>query len=211
MRKFCFAIGIPTINRADLLDEALVRYGKYFPDTEIFVLDNGMQDIPMRKSITSFFQTGKNYGVAGSWNFLCNCIFQSGYKHALILNDDIIFSHGQQDVHNFLTSKPEVGFWKGNKMWSVFAISDITFTLVGQFDETFYPAYFEDNDYSYRMQLAGVQQGQDNFFNPGVFRNSMTIKKDPSLNSNFMKNRDNYVKKWGGAPGQEVFKTPYNK
>jgi hypothetical protein len=38
----------------------------------------------------------------------------------------------------------------------------------------------------------------------------MTIEKDPSL-GNFLNNRELYIKKWGGIPGEEKYTNPYNK
>ena len=46
--KSCFAIGIPTLNRSDLLNSALEIYFKNLPDVKIFIIDNGDQDIKSR-------------------------------------------------------------------------------------------------------------------------------------------------------------------
>jgi hypothetical protein len=91
------------------------------------------------------------------------------------------------------------------------------------FDPHFFPAYFEDNDMHYRVQLAYEDVHKQmikypNTFhtgslemNPQVFRNSMTIKKDPKINSGFGSNQTYFVRKWGGMPGHEKFKLPFNK
>ena len=42
-------IGIPTINRADLLNEALANYFEDFKNTEIVICDNGKQEIITRE------------------------------------------------------------------------------------------------------------------------------------------------------------------
>ena len=39
-----FGIGIPTINQAEALESALKLYVDDFPNTMIYVLDNGLQD-----------------------------------------------------------------------------------------------------------------------------------------------------------------------
>ena len=46
-----FAIGIPTLNRADLLNPVLKKYAADFPDTKIYVVDNGNQDIDFFSSL----------------------------------------------------------------------------------------------------------------------------------------------------------------
>ena len=42
--------------------------------------------------------------------------------------------------------------------WNFFAINVWAISKVGWFDENFYPAYKEDQDYAYRCRLAGVQR-----------------------------------------------------
>jgi hypothetical protein len=39
----------------------------------------------------------------------------------------------------------------------------------------------------------------------------MSIAKDPSLNNNFMKNRQLYIDMWGGLPKEEKYTTKFNK
>ena len=86
------------------------------------------------------------------------------------------------------------------------------------FDENYFPAYFEDNDFHYRLKLA-ITKKYGNLkmhagtkkMNPALFRNSMTIKKDPKVNSGFTANQKYFTKKWGGPPGHEKFKTAWNK
>ena len=39
-----FAIGIPTINQGDYLQSTLQLYQDDFPDTQIYILDNGLQN-----------------------------------------------------------------------------------------------------------------------------------------------------------------------
>ena len=48
-QNFKIIIGIPTLNRADLLNEALEKYFEDFKDTEIFIVDNGKQNIITRE------------------------------------------------------------------------------------------------------------------------------------------------------------------
>lgn len=208
--KIDFAIGIPTLNRADLLREALRDYEASCPGARIFVIDNGNQGIDSSEDWVSISRPEKNIGVAASWNRLCNSIFNN-YEYALIANDDIVLGRKQDDIQAHISANPDTGFFLGEKMFSVFVISRKTYTLVGQFDEKFYPAYFEDNDYSVRMKRAGVKSQVHPLFNPVIFRNSMTSHKDPGTNSGYMKNREYYISKWGGLPGEEVYLTPFNE
>ncbi len=210
MQSPSFAIGIPTINRADLLNEALEKYAKDFPDVEIFILDNGRQLINFPPSLRInyypsiyFNSTGANLGVAGSWNLLIQMILKR-YKYAVILNDDIYWGKDQEQVQSFLNRHGDF-FVSKEKGMCAFITTPRVHKKVGYFDENFYPAYFEDNDIEYRLKLAGIDIHQTNFLDPVVFRNSESCKKDPSLNQPYLKMRDYYVAKWGGKPGEEKY------
>jgi len=82
---------------------------------------------------------------------------------------------------------------------------------VGKFDECFYPAYYEDNSYKYRMKLAGISVLNTPELNPLVYKNSSSLAKDPSILEDSKKNKELYIKMWGGEPNQEKFKTPFNE
>lgn len=209
--KIELAIGIPTINRADLLNSALFSYFDDFPDTEIFIVDNGFQSIQTRKKHFQMFKSTKNLGVAESWNMIMKNGFKKGATHVMILNDDIYLGKKIHEIVQFLEENPDGDFYVTKNHWCAFIVTKRCYETVGLFDNRFYPAYFEDNDYCYRMRLAGMKQIKTDFLNPVIFRNSMTIAKNPELNKNFEDNRLYYVTKWGGQPSKEQYKTPFNK
>lgn len=98
--------------------------------------------------------------------------------------------------------------------FSCFMISKECVDKVGYFDENFYPAYFEDNDYHYRINLAGlkaIKTTRSVYFHFG----SQTIKNDSKIrvisNRNYIKNQKFFEKKWGGLPGHETYKTPFGQ
>lgn len=207
-----FFIGIPTINRADLLNDALKKYIVDFPSTKILIMDNGNQNIFQDSKNIFVFKADENMGVASSWNWLIKKGFGLGYSYAFILNDDIYFGKKEYEVQEYINLHKDNGFMVGKDInWSSFIISKHTIKKIGWFDENFFPAYYEDNDFCYRMQLAGITRDQSYFLNPKIYRNSMTIIKAPSLNANFENNRQYFIKKWGGEPTKEKFKTPFNQ
>ena len=59
-----FAIGIPTLNRADLLNPTLTKYFKQFPNTDIYIIDNGNQSIVSRSNNYNCFNAPENFGVS---------------------------------------------------------------------------------------------------------------------------------------------------
>lgn len=208
-----FAIGIPTINRWDLLQGALDFYNKNYPSTKIFIIDNGRQGIPFIYGNATCFEFGQNLGVAASWNRLCRFIFLHMHvKHALILNDDILLGYDETQIIKLVKEQSLAGIINNNSNWSSFIISRMTFSsIVGHFDEQFKGAYFEDNDYSYRLDMAGIIRAKSTLLDPIEFRESASSKKDPSLLNFFQHNKDYYISKWGGIPGEEKFTTPFGK
>lgn len=208
-----FAIGIPTINRADLLNPTLDKYFLDFPDVDIFIIDNGSQNIHFTNDKFNIYKPSENFGVAKSWNYLCAKIFEKN-DNALILNDDVYLGRKQNQVYDFI-EKSTFSLATCQKKFHMcsFILNKNCFIEL-KFDQDFHPAYFEDKDYLYRLSLQGKLIKESSLLNPEIFINSATISKnggDPEINKNFQKLEDLYVKKWGGLPGKEKFKTAFNK
>jgi len=204
-----FAIGIPTLNRADLLIPSLSKYTADFKDIDIHIVDNGKQSLTAADKI-HIYEQQQNLGVAASWNLLCNKIFET-HSHALILNDDVYLGYDTQRVNDVISKYP-YSLVQSHVSWSVILISKYMYDYIGAFDETFYPAYYEDSDYLYRMKLKGIIQDVDESLNPKTVRISMTQEKDPELvNESMRVNRERYIEKWGNSPLLETFLTAYNK
>jgi GT2 family glycosyltransferase len=208
-----FAIGIPTLNRADLLLPTLAKYvTEDFKDIEIHIIDNGKQDLSFLNIFPNVlvYEQDHNIGVAASWNKLCKIIFEK-HNHALILNDDVYLGYNT-DVVNSVIQKYEYSLVQSYVSWSVILMSKYMYDFIGDFDETFYPAYYEDSDYLYRMKLKGIRQDVEADLNPQTVRISMTQERDPELvNASMEANRLRYIEKWGNSPLLETFLTPYNK
>jgi GT2 family glycosyltransferase len=211
-----FAIGIPTINRYDLLKPSLLSYLQDFKGVDIIVIDNGKQgiyyDYPKLKEFTNLrvVEPDYNLGVASSWNLLCKMIYDK-YENALILNDDVYLGYGT-DVVDTAISKSQVGLVQSDFNWSVFIINKFLYDHVGEFDEDFYPAYFEDSDYIYRMKLLGLRHEVDKTLSPLVKRTASSINPDRKTYENFFqRNRSRYIKKWGNSPLLETHTTAFNK
>jgi GT2 family glycosyltransferase len=203
-------IGIPTINRADLLNEALANYFEDFKNTEIVICDNGKQEIITRERNFVIYKPENNLGVSGSWNMIMDYAEKVKATHVLMLNDDIYLGKSEDEINAIIRLwKPE--FLCTELNWCSFILSVDAYLKVGKFDENFFPAYFEDNDYFRRMLLADVPMIFNAMLNPAIYRNSMTIQKTPELNNGFEKNRQYYISKWGGQPTQETFGTPFNQ
>jgi GT2 family glycosyltransferase len=151
-----FAIGIPTLNRADLLLPSLNKYLLDFKGIDIYIIDNGQQNISLSHPNIHIYEQEHNIGVAASWNKLCKIVFKK-HDYILLLNDDVYLGYGTECVNDAIQKYP-------NKIvqsfisWSVILLSKYMYNYIGDFDETFYPAYYEDSDYLYRMKIKGLMQ-----------------------------------------------------
>jgi GT2 family glycosyltransferase len=208
--KFC--ILIPTLNRKDLLLEALDYYTNVFINTPIYILDNGKQDIPNTYRNTYIYYKENNLGVAGSWNYLIEKGISNGYNYFLILNDDIILKKDEESIYNIILKYGSDNFIRSEQFynWSAYILSKNIYLRVGRFDTAFERCYFEDNDYEYRMKLENIPIVYEKELNAEVYNNSMTIQKEPYLN-NFNNNMNYYISKWGGMPNEEKYNTPFNR
>jgi len=207
--KVNFAIGIPTINQWVKLKETLLAYRLDFPETEIFIVDNGRQ-ISTLSLVGQLSKNEEPKGVAASWNQLCQMIWKK-HTHALILNDDVYLGARQNEIQRLIENHAEDDFIVSQHGFCSFILPHATKHKIGMFDESFKGAYFEDNDYERRLKLAKLQITRCQLLNPVWMETSASIKADPSLNVNFQNNSAYYEQKWGGARGGETFLTPFNQ
>ena|GEM_PF-2848362 len=108
--------------------------------------------------------------------------------------------------------------------FSCFMVDRRFFDTVGEFDESFAPAYLEDTDMVYRLRLLGARVATclaalclnyDRGTIKGIidcessdvpiFRQLLT-----ELRTHISANDERYVRKWGGPHSQERFTVPFN-
>lgn len=196
-------LGVPTLARYDLLQRLLdtAELGREKPNGYIIVDNGGEAKSKLRlPPRTELIEPGTNLGVAASWNRILDA---AGGEPIVIANDDVMLGPDA-----FLRLYAEVGSHPivTADGWALFAQHPDCTQQVGFYDEGFYPAYYEDNDYSYRMGLVGVlhhtvtvQMRHDR---------SATCAARPSLNGE--RSAAYYQFKWGGPPGRETHREPFN-
>lgn len=206
-----FAIGIPTINQWPVsLQQYLRFYRTDFPGIKIYIIDNGWQSIVIYDHDVIVSSYPKNIGVAASWNQLCRSIYQDGHTHAMIVNDDVYPGRSKDHIQLILEKYPRDLYKSSRDDMSLFILPQTTFDRIGPFNTAFYPAYFEDRDYLWRMKLAGCSIMSSIKFDPMIYKESQSTKKDPSLLDRFDANELLYIEMWGGKPGFEKFTKPFN-
>ena len=90
--------------------------------------------------------------------------------------------------------------------FAAFMLSKNCWNSVGEFDEGFRPAYFEDNDYHRRLCLSGyyaVTLPTAMFYHVGSKTQNMAEDKPQVPGLLFERNRDYFREKWGGGPNND--------
>lgn len=90
--------------------------------------------------------------------------------------------------------------------FSCFMVTPGTLAHVGWFDEHFFPACFEDNDYLYRVKLSGWR-AQATAAAPFLHYSQATMTDERE--ASFGPNQSYYQSKWGGPPWGEQYKQPF--
>jgi hypothetical protein len=224
-------LGIPVLNRGDFLLRCVKSIDH--PVENLVIINNSEGKNPGVNGACSQIQARdiengslfdqvhievrKNLGCGPSWNH----IFRSYPGPWLITGSDIAFLPGSLALLDETYEKnQDAGMVMGDG-YNVFLMTQLALDQVGSLDENFYPAYFEDCDHWRRAVLSGVKlvsvvgfkhiHGEIGDPHGG----SSTVRSDPELSrKNGITTRNNYeyyVKKWGGGPDSEIFKTPYTK
>jgi len=174
--------------------------------------------------------------VSMAWNCgIANCI-ENGCEYILVPNLDVVLKSNCLDrLIEFAEQNKEylvitASIWNDERTlesednedegvadsphFSCFMVRKSFLDETGGFDENFKPAYAEDNDLHYRMKLLGLKAcsiGKARFYHYGsrtIYLSNDPVLAEARLGSG--NTRDYYLSKWGGLPGNEVFKSPFN-
>lgn len=93
--------------------------------------------------------------------------------------------------------------------FSCFRITRTCFERTGPFDESFYPAWFEDNDYHIRMSASGIEAYCIDLpfyhYAAGTMKTASEYDKANYYNPGFLKSKERFQKKWGVLPGTKEY------
>lgn len=223
-------LGIPVLNRLDLLERCLERIDV---PADILIVNNnsvdagfrsGLRDLAARHCLErrhglEVHDQERNLGVAASWNYILAAGLGWGHELVFIGSNDTFVHPGSLAAARarIRDSREDELIWHVHA-WNFFAIHTRAVARVGWFDENFYPAYCEDEDYTYRCDaLSGQRRVILHLPNLGAEHlGSQTILSDPeyrTLNdgTHLGWNQRYYREKWGGPPHEERFRTPFDQ
>ena len=145
---------VPVLNRYDLLQRMLDSVD--VPVEHLLVIDNGTgSTLTFNENFkkVTVLDMPANLGVSGSWNL---GIKSFPYAHRwFIVSNDVVFEPGALEKLA-KANRDEITLIGEAPHWQAFALGDEAVNDIGLFDESLFPAYFEDNDYTRRAEFAGV-------------------------------------------------------
>lgn len=227
-------LGIPVLNGADFLFRCVKSMDH--PIGTLFIIDNsngkdkgvvsvceqiGRREFPNASVFGNIrIESHKNKGCGPSWNY----IIKNSEGPWLIVGSDIALLPGSLKAFDeTLEKNPDADMIFGDG-YNVFLMMKTGLDKIGDFDENFYPAYYEDIDHWRRATLVsarligvpGFQRLHGDSTDPNdSSKGSNTVRANPRLNRKnvitMTNNHAYYVKKWGAEQTKETFKTPYNR
>jgi GT2 family glycosyltransferase len=173
---------VPVLNRYDLLERMVSSID--YPVQHLLIIDNGAStvmedisiDVPDCVEHTTYLPMPANLGVAGSWN-----LGIKSFPYAdrwFIASNDVRFETGALERLSE-ARRDEITLSGDFPFWQAFCVGYEAVRRLGLFDEGFFPAYFEDNDYRRRAEHAGVTITKIDV--PMIHDNSSTINSDDML------------------------------
>lgn len=206
--------------------------------------DKATQDFPNDVFV---HRNDSNTGCAAGWNKGLDLASTMGFTHYLILNSDILISPiAMQNMYDRLeqgdkllvagldisgecaipeaTLDATAGVCRKDYSeaphphFSCFMISIDTLNKVGWFNEVFYPAYFEDNDYHHRIKIIGGNEGAITIttapfyhFGSKTQNEGLGIGNPVVRGDVFKQNEARFIQLWGSIPTKAEWQHPWNK
>lgn len=203
------------------------------PDKSKLVIVNNWTNPEIATQCDEFEKLGsevhrhpENIGCSGAMNIGVNKLGE-GLDFVIILSPSALFTNSVEDFVRVIENTERIE--KNYFYWSIakenlaqpgtrtdmhaFAITKRCFDEVGNYDENYYPVYYDDADYGYRMGRIGATKTPVD-----IDRISQDlgggVGKDKKIFDLYWANvnhlHDYYVRKWGGEIGNEKFTHPYN-
>jgi hypothetical protein len=126
---------------------------------DLLVVDNCDRPLPWGEGTeASIVRPGRNLGVARSWNQGVLSARIRGYRAVAFVSASVRF--GQSGGRDLVALDPgEWGMIPGPAHWHTVVLTLALFDRLGEFDENFFPGYYEDIDMIRRGLLAGIDIG----------------------------------------------------
>ncbi len=208
-------------------NEAFRKCVEKCPDKEKLLIVNNWDDVQMAEQCEELEKQGaevlvhpENIGCGPAMNVGLRRIESEGLDYCVVLSPSALFKNSIQDFIDIIDAqekktKEYYYLTQANLLTDLhaFAVTKRCVEEVGLYDENFYPVYYDDTDYGYRMSLIKAPRF---LCKPDRISQDLGggLKNNQKAFDLYWKNvnhiHDYYVRKWGGEASQEKFKTPFN-
>ena len=244
-------VAVPFIRSADAhlfmegTMQSLARCRTSHTLDRIAIINDAGSDPRTRRWIETHFEYVEDNDsniLARAWNKGIRLGFARGADYCLVINLDLLFHPDYLDnLVAFAEREPDALIWSGREWeeeatlnradltgpaisggdFSAFLVDRRLFDLVGCFDESFAPAYFEDEDMRRRVnlhgfQLRGTPAARLYHFGSVTITSALAsaiatgeIAQVRSFEVARRSAERHYIRKWGGLPGQETCAQPF--
>lgn len=183
----------------------------------VVVVDNAPLPLVLPWVPGEVVRTGRNLGVSASWNHGARRVVQERRDMLVLCSQAIQFgAAGGTDLIDQLPATDGHGLEVVGPGWHLVCFTRATLEECGPFDEGFFPAYYEDTDYLYRMGLHGLPSPRENGRHwPYVHvqhtdrGTALSVAKGLAQPA-WATLADRYRAKWGGDQGSEQYQRPWN-
>jgi GT2 family glycosyltransferase len=214
-----YIVGIPYVNRLDLLKKAIESIKPYWDHT--LIIDNS-DDRDLRghelSSKVRIYEPPVPLTFTQSMNYIIRLAEERGCDIWMYMHSDAEAHEGTPEA---LLTIVDSLLKEGRKWGAVFTLGDTLAAYsmlaqkeIGYFD-TIIRDYFADTDYYRRMNLAGYELVPTPLFDKMNHFQSATINSDimrAFINTiTYPQAQAYYELKWGGPHTLEKYKTPFNR
>ncbi len=219
-----YVMVIPVVNTPELLRNCLSSFS--IPKDNLLLIDNSISGFcKEHESIARVRYFPENLGVGRSWNLG----LKEKHDYTIMCSCTMVFPDGLSKLVENLYLAASRMLHIGHA-WHCTVLGKKMVEQVGLFDENFYPAYFEDNDWGRRLflQRRGLEGfDEDTYDQSNLAWLPMKAKSQGDASSikagirvSTKKLLNYYIEKWGGRPfgmyidharSKNGYSLPFNK
>jgi GT2 family glycosyltransferase len=179
-------------------------------ERSLVVVDNSEEGLEalLAERCFRYVRTGTNLGCSASWNVgRAQAIARNA--PLVIVSEAVVFRDAGRvglDLAaetNFRTAQ------RADQAWHLVALHPETLRKIGPFDEGYWPIYFEDTDYEYRMRLACFRMRVNDVGWFYTDKGHARSWREGWVDVDYERQASYYRAKWGGDPGEETFLFPF--
>jgi GT2 family glycosyltransferase len=179
-------------------------------ETQLVVVDNSVDGLDplLAKRVFQYVRTGVNLGCSASWNV--GRAWALRLKTPLVIcSEAVVFRDGGVCAQTMAANTDFRTAHRARQAWHLLALHNETLRIVGPFDEGFWPIYFEDTDYEYRMRLRSFRMRVHDLDESYSDKGHARSWRDGWVDVEYPRQEAYYRAKWGGDPEKETFVFPF--